>query len=577
VSHDTVLCNLSALGTRRRMSDRPLLVVAALVGLFGGLLAAAFRWLLVYSERLFFGGIGASLTRIHPGLIVAVPVIGALIVGPIIFFLAREAKGHGVPEVMEAVALKGGRIRPIVVLVKAVASAISIGSGGSVGREGPIVQMGSAFGSSIGQLLRVPQRVIVTLLACGAAAGISATFNAPIAGVFFALEIILGRFTARNFSLLVVASVAASVVSHALFGEAPAFQIPAYNLVHPAELLLYLFLGIIAALVARFFVVAVYGAEDLFDRIRWLPEWAKPALGGLLLGAIGLYYPQVFGVGYGTLERVLHEQLPIALLIILPLAKLLATSLTLGSGGSGGVFAPSLFLGGTLGAAFGWLMHAAFPFWTATHGAYALVGMAAVVAAATHAPITAVVILFEMTRDYRIILPLLIAVAIAVTVAQLFARGNIYSTKLLRRGINLERGKDVDLLRRATVGEAMVRDVVTVSEDGTVGEVIKLMQESRHNGFPVVDSQQRLVGIITLDDVRATPLEGRLELPVRKVMTSPVITTTPESSLRDALRKMHQHHAARLPVVSEADHGTLAGILSRSDIINVYNQMVLTD
>jgi len=562
--NQTGQCAITPSGNRRRMSDRSLFVVAALVGLFGGLLAVVFRWLLVYSERLYF-------------VLVAVPVLGGIIVGLLVHFVASEVRGSGVPEVVEAAALHGGCIRPIVVVVKALASAASIGSGGSAGREGPIVQIGSAFGSFVGQRLRLPQRVVVTLVACGAAAGISATFNAPIAGVFFALEIILGRFTSRNFSFLVVASVAASVVSHAFFGEAPAFQIPAYNLVHPAELTLYLALGVIVALAARLFVATVYGTEDIFNRLRALPGWARPALGGLFVGAIGLYYPQVFGVGYGTLENVLHEQLPITLLCVLPLAKLLATSLTLGSGGSGGVFAPSLFLGGALGAAFGWLVHAAFPGWTATYGAYALVGMAALVAASTNGPITAVVILFEMTRDYRIILPLMISVAIAVNIARLLGRSNIYLVKLFRRGVDIEQGRDVDILRRATVGEAMMQNVVAISDSGTVGEVIKLMQESRHNGFPVVNSQQRLVGIITLNDVRATPLEGRLELPIREVMTSPVITTTPESSLRDALRKMHQHHVARLPVVSEADHGRLVGILSRSDVINVYNQMVLTD
>ena len=410
--------------------------------------------------------------------VVIIPAIGGLIVGPLIYFFAREAKGHGVPEVMEAVALKGGRIRPVVAVVKSLASSITIGSGGSVGREGPIVQIGSALGSSLGQKLGLSDDRIRNLVACGAAGGIAATFNAPIAGVVFALEIILGEFSVRYFSSVVVSAVTASVIGRAVFGDVPAFNIPfEYGISSIWEFAFYPILGVAAALVGVAFVRLLYWSEDVFEKWKAVPEWVQPMIGGLLLGGIALAYPsitgiswermpQIYNVGYDVIESALASQLTLGVVLVLLVLKMVATSLTLGSGGSGGVFAPGLFMGAMFGVAFEITVSNIFPGIAAPAGAYALVGMGAVFAATAHAPLTAVLILFELTGDYQIMLPLMLTVVIATLVSQKLLKGeSIYSLKLTRRGVHLQRGRDVDVLQGVLVNEVMTRDLNTITKD----------------------------------------------------------------------------------------------------------------
>ncbi|MEA1962183.1 MAG: chloride channel protein [Bacillota bacterium] len=353
-----------------------LIILAFVVGVGTGFAAIGFQKLIKLFQVLFFSGgstlLSGSMGRFY---IILVPAIGGLLVGPIIYFFAREAKGHGVPEVMAAVAEKDGIMRPRLVLVKAFASAISIGSGGSVGREGPIVQISSAIGSAVGQAFKLTPNIMKTLVACGAAGGISATFNAPIGGVMFAQEIILGEFATSNFILIVISSVTSAVISRVFLGDYPAFMVQPYELVSSVEMLFYLVLGVLAGLFAVLYIKVLYRAEDAFDRITVVPEYFKPVIGGLMIGVIGLYFPQVFGVGYETVEDVLKNGLPWILVFTLLFVKLLATSITIGSGGSGGVFAPGLFMGSMLGGSFGYFVHTYFPMITAPAGAYALVGM----------------------------------------------------------------------------------------------------------------------------------------------------------------------------------------------------------
>ena len=293
--------------------------------------------------------------------VVLVPVAGGLLYGPLIDRFAREARGHGVPEVMLAVAERGGRIRPQVAVIKSLASAICIGCGGSVGREGPIVQIGSALGSTLGQMLRVPESRLRLLVACGAAGGISATFNAPIAGVIFALELILRDFEAESFGVVVLASVVANVIGRAVFGSAAFLSLPPFALTSLSEYVLYAGLGLCAALVGVAFVRVLYGVEDIADRLWRGPEWARPVVGGGVLGLLLLGLPQMYGVGYPVLERAIRGEYVLGFLVVLLVGKILATSLTIGIGGSGGVFAPSLFMGAMLGTAYGQLMQWALP------------------------------------------------------------------------------------------------------------------------------------------------------------------------------------------------------------------------
>lgn len=568
-----------------------LMGTALLVGISTGLGAVAFRYLIQAVDWIgydFVPGIFPGVGKAH---VVFIPTIGGLLVGLLIFYFAREAKGHGVPEVMEAVALRGGRIRPIVAVVKSLASSICIGTGGSVGREGPIVQIGSALGSSVGQALKLSDDRISNLVACGAAGGIAATFNAPIAGVIFALEVILGgRFSVRYFSSVVVSAVAASVIGRIALGDRPAFAIPSeYGVNSLWEFLLYPVLGILAALVGASFTRLLYGSEDLFDNWKSVPEWVKPAVGGALLGGLALSYPliklsqpltwerlpQVYNVGYDVIESVLSNQLVFGVALALLILKLIATGLTLGSGGSGGVFAPSLFMGAMLGAAFEMGVRTLFPGIVAPPGAYALVGMGAVFAAAAHAPITAVLILFELTGDYRIILPLMLTVVVATVLAQRLLNGeSIYTLKLTRRGIRLRRGRDVDILQSVRVGEVMTRNPVTVRVSTTIAELANVLSESHHHGISVLDDQGKLWGIVTLSD-----LDGNFEEELPRSTTVADIGTSwpylkvayPDESIGDALARMAPRGLGRMPVVSRSDPYTLVGLVRRADIVTAYH------
>ena len=408
-----------------------LMALGALVGLGAGVGAVVFRELIVGMTTLFTGSADYSaaghVANPHlPGLgiwfVVLAPVVGGLVYGPLIARFAREAKGHGVPEVMLAVSENGGRIRPRVAAVKALASAICIGSGGSVGREGPIVQIGSALGSTVGQVLRLPESRLRLLVACGAAGGISATFNAPIAGVFFALELILRDFEVESFGVVVLSSVVADVIGRAAFGSQPFLALPTFQQQSQWEYVLYVGLGVSAAVLGTLFIRVLYGLEDVADHVWTGPEWLRPAVGGLLLGSLLLVLPQLYGVGYPVLGHAVSGGYAVWFLIGLLAGKLVATSLTIAIGGSGGVFAPSLFMGAMLGTAYGDAVSGVAPHLAGPAGAYGLVGMGAVFAGAARAPITAVLIIFELTGDYHIILPLMVAVVIATAVASQLER-----------------------------------------------------------------------------------------------------------------------------------------------------------
>lgn len=447
--------------------ERGLVALAVGVGIAAGAGAIAFRYLILGLTEVFSGHRDYSGVAVHAGnphvpvlgmwFVVLAPVLGGLLYGPLVARLAPEARGHGVPEVMLAVAEHGGRIRPQVPLVKALASALCIGSGGSVGREGPIVQIGSALGSLIGGIARVTEERLRLLVACGAAGGISATFNAPIAGVFFALEIILGDFEAQAFGAVVLSSVTAAAIARAAFGSSSFLHLPAFALTSPFELVLYAVLGALAGLVGVLFIRALYGSEDLADRVWRGPEWARPAAGGALLGLLLLAVPQMYGVGYPVLSHAVAGGYVLGFVIVLLAAKIVATSLTIAIGGSGGVFAPSLFTGAMLGSAFGQTLHLVAPELATPTGAYALAGMGAVFAGCARAPITAVIILFELTGEYTIILPLMVAVVAATTVSRRLSRDTIYTLKLRRRGFTVDRPRVVSVMRSVPVSAALTR------------------------------------------------------------------------------------------------------------------------
>jgi chloride channel protein, CIC family len=434
-----------------RGSRAGLFVIATLVGAGSGLGAVAFRYLIYFvtwlaTGHVQFGQAGyagsAHLPWLGLGFFVVIPVLGGLVYGPLIYRYAREARGHGVPEVMVAVAERGGRIRPQVSVVKAVASAVCIGTGGSVGREGPIVQIGSALASAFGQWTRMPENRMRILVACGAAGGIAATFNAPVTGVFFGVEIILREFSVDALFTVMLSAMLADAIAIPFLGDGRFLSgFPSgIRLAHPQDYLLIAVLAVVAGLVGLGFKAVLYKMEDGWDRL-WgtRPEWARPAVGGLALGLLLLALPQMYGVGYPVMYKAVAGDYVLWFLIVLAAGKILACSLTLGIGGSGGVFAPSLFVGATSGMAFGEIAQHAFGPAAGPPALYAAVAMGAVFTSAARAPLTSVASVVEMTGDYALTLPVMLAVAIATAMSRALSYGSIYTAKLLRRGTDIDR------------------------------------------------------------------------------------------------------------------------------------------
>lgn len=568
---------------KTQLTEQTVMILCGLIiGVLGGLGALGFKLLIKVSQRIFYGP-GHDLLEIAQALpahhkIIA-PIIGGLIVGPIIYYLAQEAKGHGVPEVMEAVVIRGGAIRPRVVLVKALASATSIGSGGSVGREGPIVQIGSALGSSLGQLLKVSGERLRTFVGCGAAAGIAATFNAPIAGALFSVEIILGDFGLTRFTPIVISSVMATVVSRRFVGNFPTFKAPPYKLVSVFELAPYMFLGLLVGLLAYAFIFVLYRSEDLFDASP-IPEQFRPAIGGLMVGVIGLFWPHVFGVGYESINRALHGELVWGLMGALILVKLAATAMTIGSGHSGGIFTPSLFIGAMTGGFFGYHLHHIFPAYTASSGAYALVAMGAMVAATTHAPITAIIIVFELTGSYSIILPLMSACIISTIVCSSLSGESIYTLKLARRGLSIVSGREVSVMKALHVREVMTDKLRTFHEGTPMATLMEDAISSPYSYFPIMDSEENMTGIFSLQDLRLLLMEdmddlGPLVVAKDISTVDDLITVTPNDDLDTVFQKFGQKNIEEIPVVEPDSPQRLIGMVRRKDVIEAYNKEIL--
>lgn len=548
-----------------------LIFLAAIVGIISAFLAIGFRYLLFFFENLFFyqdvSGSEVSPVNHDLGLwVIIVPAIGGIFVGIITRYIAGEAKGHGVPEVMESIALYGGKMRPRVVLFKALASALSIGSGGAVGREGPIIQVGSGAGSSIGQLLKLDSDQVKVLVGCGAAGGIAATFNTPVAGIIFALEIILLELKSRSFISLVIASFFATTVSRLILGSHTAFEIPGYSFVSLYEIIFYLLLGILAGLTAVFLIRMVYDTEHFFENKIRIPAFLKPALGGLMVGMIGYFLPQVFGYGYGTISQMLNQEIILSTVILLFVFKILAFVLTLGSGASGGIFSPSLFIGAALGAAFGWIINAPYPEITAPIGAYALVGMAALFAAVSRATFTAIIIIFEMTLNYNIILPLMFSCVIADLIAWSLSPDTIYTKKLSLRGIRISQDMEANILDTLRVGDVMSL-TYGVNEDERIEDIHKQFIEDNYNATCVIDDSRRLKGLISLKDINRIPVEER-EHAVGDYVHQPGAITYSEETLSDALYKMSSHNVESLPVINNLEDNKVIGQISRNDIIS---------
>ncbi len=569
----------TSLFERARMTEHTfLIIIAIIIGVMAGFSAIGIRALIKEISSLSFHGDSSILQNImHTPWywVLIVPVIGGLIVGPIIYFLAPEAKGHGVPEVMQAILLRGGNIRPRVAFIKAIASAISIGTGGSVGREGPIIQIGSSIGSMVGQFLRVPSKRLKTLVGCGAAAGIAAAFNAPIAGALFAVEIILMDFTVAQFSPIVISSVMATVISHSFEGNFAAFVVPRYQLVSPYEIIFYFVLGALSGIIAFLFIKLLYLFEDFFDNRMKIPEYWNPAIGGLGIGAIGLIFPQVMGVGYDSINDALYGNMIWYVAFILIFVKIIATSVTLGSGGSGGIFAPSLFMGAMLGYFFGSLVHNIFPDITATPGAYALVAMTGLVAGTTRAPITAIIIVFELTNDYRIVLPLMITGIISTIISSKLSRESIYTLKLVLRNIGIKEGFETNLMESIFVKNVYRKDFDTIDITDNFSEVVNHVIQGREADFPVANTQGTVLGMISIYDIKDYLFEKEslenvlIAGDIINPRFEPVIF---DENSQNALDKMQKYGFEGLPVVDSMSSKKIVGMIWRKDILDAYQK-----
>jgi CIC family chloride channel protein len=529
VSHPARADNLDAARSSVVEDVRPmplvyLCLLALVVGIVGGLGAVVFRGLIAFVHNLLFLGklsviYDSSLfTPASPwgALVILVPVVGAMGVTFIVTNFAPEAKGHGVPEVMDAIYYNRGIIRPIVAIAKSLASALSIGSGAAVGREGPIIQIGSAFGSTLGQVIRMSMGQRIILVAAGAGAGIAATFNTPIGGVLFATELMMPEISVNTFLPVAIATGTATFIGRLFFGDRPAFDVPANLTPLPAEaksaaiLVLYLLLGALIGVAAAVFVRGLNWFEDLFDKIpgNYLRHVLGMLLVGLLLYALmrwgGHYY--VEGVGYATIQATLTNQLNGAwFLLLLYVCKLLATSLSLGSGASGGIFSPSLFMGATLGGAFAGLLQFIFPALPISVPAFAMVGMGTMVGSGTGAAMTSVAMVFEMTRDYNIVLPTILAVAVGLGTRRLLSRENIYTMKLFRRGHPIPKALHANMFLVRTAAAVMDRDFLLVDEGESFARFLQLSDGLSGLRHVVVTRGNLIVGVLRINtDLRRT-------------------------------------------------------------------------
>lgn len=570
-----------------------LVILAVAVGLVAGLGAVVFRGLIaLFHNFLFLGQFSFYYdTSLHtpPGAwgawVILVPVIGAMVVAFLVKTFAPEAKGHGMPEVIEAVHYRKGVIRPVVAVVKSLASSISIGSGAAIGREGPIIQIGAAFGSTLGQWLRLSEWQRITLIAGGAGGGIAATFNTPIGGLLFATELILPEISARTMIPVAISTVSGTFIGQMFFGVHPSFNIPALTLT-PAHLssmavfIAYLVLGTVLGLISVLYIRSIYVFEDLFARITG-GYYVQHVLGMAMVGVMmflfmsftGHYYIQ--GVGYATIQDVLNQSLTApAFLLVLFAAKLLATSLSLGSGASGGIFSPSLFMGAVLGASYAGFASHVVPGLLLSTTNTAIIGMAAMVAGTTGAVITAIVMIFEMTRDYYVVVPLMAAVSVAYGVRRLFLTDSIYTLKLTRRGHFLPDSLQTPIYLLRTAGDALSAPMLRVEHENQLHNLHKKKRGAQHWPHLLFLQAGRILGIVAADVVAREALLGHSKLKLDDHVQENFVVVAKDEMLFDVVGKMRAANSDLAVVTADGkmdDTENILGILAWGDIIRLSN------
>jgi H+/Cl- antiporter ClcA len=551
--------------------------MAAGIGIGAGIIAFLLvRLISVFTNLFFFHQFSlqfrSPLANQLGYWVVLLPAAGGIIVGLMAKYGSPKIKGHGIPEAMEAVLLSRSRIQPKVAILKPLSAALAIGTGGPFGVEGPIIQTGGAVGSIIGQMVQMTAAERKTLLACGAGAGMSATFNTPLAGVILAIELLLFEFKARSFIPLVIASTLATATRYQLLGAGAMFQMGQVDFGIPANLLFYVVLGVVCGLAAVAFTRALYWTEDQFARLPVNDLW-WPAIGGLVLGAIGFFVPRVLGVGYDTISDILAGRLAAGLLVTVMIAKSVALMVSLGSGTSGGLLAPMFMTSAALGAVFATAANHLFPGARLEPSAFALVAMGAVFGAAARAPFTFIIFAFEITRDYNAVLPLMLVGVIATAVARLLSRRSIMTEKLARRGLHVEQEYETDVFQHLPVEEVMDRDPVVIPQDMKLAALAEKMARddpdvTRHQGVLIADETGRLAGILTRGDVVRVMRRGDVNhATVLEAANPAVVVAYPDEPLHEAITRMVENEVGRLPVVTRADPRRVIGYLGRPALL----------
>ena len=562
----------------RASGENVYLLLIPTVGVLAGVSALAIAYLMSLLQMAFWGTAhdvlaGAEAAQWWRRMLV--PVLGGAVVAGMAWLLRHDVRGAGTAGLTEALALRGGHISTRQALPATLAGVVTVSSGGSLGREGPMIELAAAIGSRLGRRFGLGTQQVRVLVCCGAAAAISAVYNAPIGGTIFVMEILIGSFALEIFGPVVIASVISTLIFRGAMGDLPRFVIPTYELVSVWELAAYLALGVLGGLFSVLTIRCIGGVDEAFRKWR-APGPARTVTGFALVGAIGIAFPQVFGNGAESVNLVLHEQLPLYLLLALPVAKLLATALTRGCGGAGGIFTPTLMMGALVGGAFGYLVHGWFPQHTAEYGAYALVGMGAVLAGTTHAPIMAIMMIFEQTNSYSIILPLMLVCTISNLVARRIQPESLHLDTLRRRGVLLPAGPEAGVMKTLRVSDVLHDDVEAARERDPFHVVVDYFLHTPRNYLYVTDDDGTFVGAVPLHAIKNLLAAGQsLDVVIAADLVEPFECVTPDEFLADTMEKFWKQHAERLPVVEGYDAPRLVGWLSQRDLIGIYNQEIL--
>ncbi|MBI9072149.1 MAG: chloride channel protein [Melioribacteraceae bacterium] len=566
--------------------DNSLIILGGIVGILGGIGAIIFHEAIHFIEELFFNKgtsffdmetfIGSDDWQVRI-ILICIPAIGGLLVGLISHYFEKGEEGEGIPNVIDAIASKDGIIKGSIAVKKIIGSALSIGTGGAGGKEGPIVQIGASIASSFGRLFHLTPDRLRILVGCGGAAGLAAAFNAPLGGALFAMEILLRTFRAKTFSPIIISTVFATALSRSYLGNETSFSLPSYELISNYELIFYVILGLLSGLVAIYFVKVFYYIEEFWTKIK-VSKIFKPAIGGLVVGVIGIFLPGVYGFSYDSVNLALSNSETFIMLLALLFLKPVATAMTIGSGGNGGTFAPSIFTGAMLGGLFGQIINYMFPELGIMPGSYALVGMAAVVAGTTHASLTALIMIFEMTNDYEVILPLMLTIIIATTVSKVVLKGDLYSLNFLRRGKEIDiYGRKTSVLKKIEISTIVEDDYDFILDNFTFKKTLDVIRKSHYNLLLVKDIKDNIVGEISFENIRDTLLDDETKhiqqfLIARDFMTKKIQFVNIDDTAEKAFNLFEGGEFDFLPVLNK--EGKLEGIVSRTNLLRKYQKEV---